>query len=533
MSAHRHPRTGTGRATGKDGTVIEPLLGVDEVRRLRDALLKAEFTGDGVAARLDARTARALRSGELILARGWLPGDDPLATLIRLFICGSIEPVDRVASALHPVAVDDAVSAGLLAAAGDGLCAGVDLHPYGDDTQVTDDEPWWVVADVPAALRHAQRVAQAAGSRVERSDALPPDHVLGVGGASTTLALATDRRPVQRALDLGTGCGVQALHLSRHAEQITATDLSTRALRYAATTAALSGQHWELLAGDLVTPVAGRRFDLVVSNPPFIVGPADRPQITYRDSGRAGDAVCAELIAAMPDLLADGGYAQFLSNWTHPVDDDWAHRLAGFLAGTGLDAWIIQREVSDPAEYVRMWLSDSGEDADHAWAANWLDWFAAQRIEAVGFGLVTLRAGGHQDPTVRIENLRQQTEQPFGALVPAWFDRQDWLRAHDGARLLTARLRAANALTLHKEAVRGPQGWDTQTTRLVLGEGARWVEETDPLVAALVAGCDGTVPLADQLRVLAAAYGLDEAGLSTKAVPVVAGLVERGILLPA
>ncbi len=513
--------------------MIEPLLGVDGVRRLRDALRKAEFTGDGVAGRLDPRTAQALRSGELSLARGWLPGDDPLSTLVRLFVCGSVEPADRVADALHPVGVDDAVAAGLLVATGTGLRAGVDLHPYGDDTQAPDGEPWWVVADLPAALRNAQRVSEAAGSPVERSDTLPPDHVLGVGGASTTLALATIRRPVRRALDLGTGCGVQALHLSRHVEQITATDLSTRALRYAATTAALSGQHWELLAGDLVAPVAGRRFDLVVSNPPFIVGPADRPQITYRDSGRAGDGICAELIAAMPDLLADGGCAQFLSNWVHPMDGDWAHRLAGFLAGTGLDAWIIQREVSDPAEYVRMWLSDSGEDANHARAASWLDWFTEQRIEAVGFGLVTLRAGGHQDPTVRIEDLRQQTDQPFGALLPAWFDRQDWLRAHDGGRLLTARLRAAENLSRHEESVRGPEGWAVRTTRLALGEGARWVEETDELVAALVAGCDGTVQLADQLRVLAAAYGLDEPTLAAEAVPVVAGLVERGILLPA
>ena len=46
-----------------------------------------------------------------------------------------------------------------------------------------------------------------------------PDFVLGVSSASSTLAQLTVRDPVGRALDLGTGCGVQSLHLARHAER--------------------------------------------------------------------------------------------------------------------------------------------------------------------------------------------------------------------------------------------------------------------------------------------------------------------------
>src|SRR5690606_20625107 len=202
-------------------------------------------------------------------------------------------------------------------------------EPYGED--------WWVVADVPASARPGQ--------------VLPADHVLGVGGASTTLAGATVRRPVETALDLGTGCGVQALHLATHARSVTATDVSSRALRFAATTAALSGQSWELLQGDLGAPVAGRRFDLVVSNPPFVVGPGSTTH-TYRDSGRAGDAVSAELAALTPQLLTEGGMLQYLANWAHVAGEDWRERVAGWFAGTGCDVWVIQREVTDPLSYV-------------------------------------------------------------------------------------------------------------------------------------------------------------------------------------
>jgi methylase of polypeptide subunit release factors len=472
----------------QDGPVIEPLLDRAGLDRLRDALTAADFTGDGIGALLGADLSAALRAGETGLVRRRLPPDGPLATLVHLFPCRAVLPEQAVAAALAPLPVADALSAGLLRRTPAGLAAG----------------------------------------------ALPVDHVLGVGGASTTLALGTARRPVGTALDLGTGCGVQALHLGRHAGRVTATDVSRRALRFAATTAALSGQDWELLAGDLVGPVAGRRFDLVVSNPPFIVGPADRDAWTYRDSGREGDGVTTELLAAVPALLNDGGRAQFLANWVHPAGGDWADRLAELLAGTGLDAWIIQREVTDPLDYVRLWRSDTGAggDPDGAQTDRWLSWFSDRKVAAVGFGLVTLRASGHHQPVVRIEDLRQPTDQPLGAEVAAWFDRQDWLRTYGGSALLAARLRAPDTLALHTEARHGPDGWAAGTRRFALDGGLRWVQETDELVAALVAGCTGALPLGELLDLLAAGHGLDRDALAGAALPVVAGLVERGILLP-
>jgi hypothetical protein len=415
-----------------------------------------------------------------------------------------------VAAAFAPLPLAGALGAGLIEPAGpDGYRASVELEAYGD---------WWVLSDVSSAMRPGVP--------------LPAEHVLGVGGASTTLVQCTIRRPVGTALDLGTGCGVQALHLSTHAGRVTATDLSARALRFAATTAALNGLDWELRQGDLAAPVAGRRFDLVVSNPPFVVGPGTATH-SYRDSGRPGDAVCAELAAAAPALLADGGTMQYLANWLHVAGEDWAERVAGWVAGTGLDAWIVRREVSDPVGYVSLWLDDAAEDpaARSARAAAWLDWFDANKVEAVGLGLVTLRASGRDEPVVRVEDLRQAVDQPFGEHVAAWFDRADWLRAHD---LLGARLRAADGLRLHQEATRDASGgWAVDRQLLALPDGARWVEEVDPVVLALVNGCDGTAALGDLVEVLAAAHGVDAATLAEVAVPVAAHLVERGLLLPA
>jgi Methylase of polypeptide chain release factors len=485
------------------------LLSPAGVDQLREALTAARYTSSGIAERLGPQATAALARNDFRAALRATMDPDPLATLIRVFVCGQTEPEASVRAALAPLPLEEALAGGLVEPYGDGLRQGVDLEPYGDN--------WWILSDVPASARPGRPLA--------------PDHVLGVGGASTTLLGATIRRPVDTALDLGTGSGVQALHLAEHARSVTATDISDRALRFAATTAALNGYRWELLKGDLVAPVAGRRFDLVVSNPPFVVGPGTATH-SYRDSGRVGDGVAAELAAAAPGLLTEGGTMQYLANWLHVAGEDWSERVAGWFAGTGLDAWVIQREVADPMAYVDLWLTDAGEAPDPRRIAAWLDWFDAHKVEAVGFGLISLRRGGHDDPVVRVEDLRQQVQPPMGEQIAAWFDRQDWLRSRDDEGLLATRFRAADGLRLHQEATMGDEGWVVDRQVLVMSHGLRWSEEVDPLVLALVGGANGEVPLREQLTLLALAHDVPAEHLAEAAGPIVAHLVERGILVP-
>jgi hypothetical protein len=189
---------------------------------------------------------------------------------------------------------------------------------------------------------------------------------------------------------------------------------------------------------------------------------------------------------------------------------------------------VIQREVLDPAEYVAMWLRDAGE-SDPRRAAAWLDWFEAERVEGVGFGLVTVRASDSGDPVRRLEDLRQVVDQPLGREVLAWFARQDRVR---DTGLLDTRLLAHPALRLTQEAVRAADGWDVTRQLLVTDGGLRWTQEVDPVVVALVGGCDGTATLRDQLTLLAAAYDTPVEQLLAAAPLVVGPLVERGLLMP-
>ncbi|WP_157556565.1 hypothetical protein [Nocardia acidivorans] len=83
-----------------------------------------------------------------------------------------------------------------------------------------------------------------------------------------------------------------------------------------------------------------------MSNLPYVVGPG-QPHFFYRDSGRPGDGICAELATAAPKLLT-GGYLQFMAHWLHVRSEQWSERVAGWMSGTGMDASVVEGSVTPP-----------------------------------------------------------------------------------------------------------------------------------------------------------------------------------------
>jgi len=117
--------------------------------------------------------------------------------------------------------------------------------------------------------------------------------------------------PGSRVLDVGTGSGLLAVAAAQLGASVTAVDVSRRALVTAWANAALRGKRIGLRVGDLLEPVRDRRFDLVVSNPPYVPSPDE--QLPVRGIGRAWDAGPAgrtlldRLAFDVPGVLAPGG----------------------------------------------------------------------------------------------------------------------------------------------------------------------------------------------------------------------------------
>ncbi|MEU8574797.1 class I SAM-dependent methyltransferase [Streptomyces asoensis] len=506
---------------GVSNATLSPLPSADRAdvaAQLREALLAASFTADGLLELLGAPAYAALARSETVPALRATRGDTPLETLVRLFLLQQPVAYARVAEFLP---VGACVESGWLVPAGeDEVAAAVDVRPYGGP----DGEDWFIVSDLGCA------VGGAGGMRSKDEDV-----VLGVGGASTTLAGITVRTPVSAALDLGTGSGIQALHAARHATRVTATDLNPRALHITALTLALSGAPAaDLRTGSLFEPVRDdETYDLIVSNPPFVISPGAR--LTYRDGGMGGDDLCRSLVQGAGERLNEGGFAQFLANWQHVEGENWQDRLRSWVP-RGCDAWIVQREVQDVTQYAELWLRDAGDHrGDRAeYQAHydaWLDEFEARKVKAVGFGWITLRRTTAAEPVITVEEWPHPVEQPLGDAILAHFARLDYLRAHDDAALLAGHFRLVTEVV--QEQVGLPGAEDPEHVVLRQHRGMRRATQVDTVGAGFAGVCDGSLSAGRILDAIAQLVGEDPVSLRDRTPAQIRLLVEQGFLEPA
>ena len=379
--------------------LLGPVAAAALQRELRAPALRvvrrALAAGAGAASTSSDRPSPATGAASTSSAANAPQGSDvagyKVAVLTALFMLGEPVGADALETALPRTGVAGALAIGLVvptqSASGEQRYApAVDLRPH-EAEDAHGSVRWWVASDL---------------GELVTGQALAPDHVLGIGRAGLTLAALTPRKPVETALDLGVGCGIQTLYLLRHVRQVVATDISTRALEFTAFNVALAGvdsARVQLRQGNLLEPVAGQRFDLIVSNPPFVITPpsvrqAGLPLMEYRD---AGGPILPVLVRGLEDHLNPDGVAVMLGNWEHREGTSWRTSVNQWI-GKSLDAWIIQREVQDPVEYAAMWLRDGGLTPERSGVAfenalaAWQEDFDSRQVSGVGMGYLVFHA---------------------------------------------------------------------------------------------------------------------------------------------
>lgn len=487
-----------------------------------------------------------------------------LATLGRLFVLGMPQPQQLVSAALPRLGVQGLVDMGLATVGAADAASEADVAPsvlirpqsFVDADGIGE---WWIASDL---------------DELALGTALPADHVLGVGGASRTLAELIIPEPVPRALDLGTGCGIQALLVSRHAGEVIATDVSARALAFAELNARLNGvSNVTFRQGSMFEPVADEAFDLIVSNPPFVITPRVEgvTAYEYRDGGLVGDALVEHFVRTAPAHLTPGGVAQLLGNWEsrgggggerheaslpepvsslpEPVartEQASASRSEGSKTHSGtsapglarleswidpdLDAWIVQREELTPLTYAELWIRDGGttprESAFGRMLEAWLDDFAARDVSAIGFGYVLLRRGPDaQTPLRRFETVSQPLSDPGRAL-------RDGLVAHDLlADGIPQTLITAPDITEARHYMPGND--DPSVIELRQGGGFGRTVSADSAIAGFVGACDGELTVTQIVAALADIFEVPLAALWTDLEPRIRELVQDGFLVPA
>jgi len=297
----------------------------------------------------------------------------------------------------------------------------------------------------------------------------------------------------------------------------------------------------ELLEGSWFEPVAGRTFDRIVANPPFVVGPPDIAHV-YRDSGLDLDGATQLVVATAPEHLTEGGVAQLLGAWAHVRGEDWRSRIAGWLPDQGVRAWVLQRDVVDPALYVGTWLRDESIDPrspeGRSKTQRWLAHFADSQVTAIGFGFIALQKIAADAPTdVLVEELTHDTDADLGSEVAEYFARAEWLSQVAAADMLASRFVVRPSVAKEEVSVADADagvGFAPAALRLVRMDGPRWSHEVDGPLAAIVGGLHPQgLTLGETVELYAVAHGVDGAELCEAVISPMVDLVRHGLVLPA
>ncbi len=293
---------------------------------------------------------------------------------------------------------------------------------------------------------------------------------------------------------------------------MTATDSVPRALAMARLTFALSGlsKAVEVRGGNFFEPVAGRTFDLVLCNPPFVLAPPDADALAYRDNP-ARDGGLGALLAEAAQALEPDGVAQILTSWIVAADGDW-RAAVGPAVPQGCDALVLLRETLDPAEHVALWRDDEEpEPAATSRALRWLAHLDTLGAAGVAYGLVVLRRTG-RSPAVRFVDVTADAASTSGERIGGWLDR---IRVGDVSGVA---LRVADGVRVQEEFVSGDAGWEP-VQRWLTGAGA--LPQTlaiDPVTRALLDGLGGSeqapaLPMGALAEILAMATDAPAAGV--------------------
>ena len=453
------------------------------VARLKRILARHGYLGPEALAALGEPLSDAHRRTDLPLYLRRLASTAPLPVLLRLF--GLLVPVseEEARAAVAPLELGELEEMGL-------------TERYEGHVRAC-----FGLAAFDGLLLAHDRID-------EDGPGLESDHVLGVNPTTENLAQLTVRRRVRSALDMGCGNGVQALLLARHAEHVTGVDKNPRALAFARFNARLNGvENVEWLEGDFFAPVSGRRFDLVVSNPPYVVSPESR--FVFRDAGREGDAVSAEVVAGAAAHLEDGGHATVLCNWALAEGEEWSAPPRRWTEGRDCDALVLYRGSQDALEYAATWNRSRDRATYREALERWTAYFGKLGIAAIGLGALVLRRRAGAKASFQAEELPNRPQGPASEHILRMLAAQEILQGGGDASLLAHRWRAEPRHRVEQRLVPGDGGYELDEARISLTDGLRFEGLVDAHALELLRLCDGRRTLGDAVGELCSQGGAE------------------------
>jgi methylase of polypeptide subunit release factors len=430
-----------------------------------------------------------------------------LNTLLRWFWIGLAQEAAAVAPFVPAPITDLLVESGMLSRQGDNqLVPEVMVAPY---------------EGFLMASHHTSRI-----------DAGDPELVLWPNPTTKLLLRFTIRRPSRQTLDIGTGTGLLALAAATHSEKVVATDLNPKAVEFARFNARLNGvENVECLQGDGFEPVAGRKFDLIFSNPPFFITPG--ANFLFCDNPMELDQMCRQFVQQAPAHLEPGGYFQMLCEWVQVGGQDWHERLGEWFQGTGCDGWVLKGSTVEPSEYAQRRIREVSNSTEHDARLydEYMAYYRQRKVEAIHKGLITVRLRPGEN-WVLMEDINDAPKDPFGDAVEHRFAARDFLAAHVADdQLLGVKPRLSPHARLEQIFEPSEEGWKRTPLNLKLIRGFPSSVGVQALVAEFLGALNGSRTLGEVIDALAAKVDTAPERVRKECLDVSRKLIEFGFLI--
>ncbi len=399
----------------------------------------------------------------------------PLNVLVKLLVLCDRLPRAAVEMALCPMTLDEWIEAGILSIDGPSVVANHVINAQ-EDLFIAFDNLF--------------------------TDHVHPDHVPGVSGTSGWLYKMTLRHQVDRTLDLCCGNGIQAMLAARHSNHVVGTDLNGRSLDFARFSATLNElDNIEFLEGSTFDPVRGQTFDLIVTNPPFVVSPES--DYLFRDNDMQLDEFVKSIANDIPDYLNENGFGQILCNWIQTSQESWQDRLKSWFADKGCDVFVLCNLTHSPKEYVEFWKKDEADMAGFEdRSREWIDYLYRNDVESVSLGLITIRKRTSGIPNwFQSFNWIGKIQKFYGPELATRFGVMHYLSSNPtDDEMMKTRFVFPQDTRLSQHCSPNKKCWQTESAMIERPDGIAKPSQVDSVLADMLLQCNGDRTLENVLQ---------------------------------